>query len=92
MCWIDLDLGLLLKTDFTMYCRHNVVTNCPFVWEKALEEQRKELKLKLSQSDVKLVSELDFRTRAATMYQRAHLVHGKMYCRWWKAHPSRQVP
>nr|PNR49928.1 hypothetical protein PHYPA_011825 [Physcomitrium patens] len=89
LVFVRLPAASLARASAVCTAWHNVVTNCPFVWEKALEEQRKELKLKLSQSDVKLVSELDFRTRAATMYQRAHLVHGKMYCRWWKAHPSR---
>lgn len=86
MCWIDFDLGLFLKIDFIMYCRYNVVMNCLFVWEKVFEEQRKELKFKLFQLDVKLVSELDFRIRVVIMYQWVYFVYGKMYCCWWKVY------
>lgn len=75
-----------------VYCRYNVVTNCSFLWEKANEEEKKELKLRLPQLDIKLSNELDPKTRAVAMRQRVHLVHGAMDSRWWKGHSSRQAP
>jgi hypothetical protein len=81
----------MLKTGSGIYCRHNVVRNCSFLWERAGEVQKKELKLRFPELDIKLASELDPKTRAVAMRQRVHLAHGSMDCRWWKGHPSRQA-
>ena len=84
-------IGYLFKTGSMVYCRHNVVKNCPVLWERASEEQRKEVKLRFPEVDIKFGNELDSKTRAVAMRQRAHLVYGTMDSRSWKAHSSRQA-
>lgn len=78
-----------LRNFWVVYCRHNVVTNCSSLWEKSNEVQEQELKLRFPQLNMKLSSDLDFKTRAVATRQRVHLVHGNMDSRWWKGHSSR---
>lgn len=88
---VELSKGSMLRIGNVMYCRHNVVVNCSFLWKKGSEEQEKELKLRFPKLDIRLAKGLDPKMRAIAMRQRVHLVHGTMDSRWWKAHPSRQA-
>jgi len=83
---------IVLRNLLMAYCRHNVVTNCSFLWEKVNEEQKMELNLRFPQLNIKLSDELDFKTRAVGMRQRVHLVHGNMDTRWCKGISLRQAP